>query len=101
MVGKTNQCHLGASVSGTWSSRAHFPALRASGCTTEEAFELAVLAKSNGRVRVGLQARVNPAVSYMRELVASGYVGEIGVVHDSCATRAGTTAALEQTRHSS
>src|SRR5947209_6603201 len=139
---------IGASVSGTWSSRSHLPAVRASAeveltavCTTRaesaeaarqaygarlafddwrnmvaspeidavavvvrvpshyaptkaaleagkhvycewplgrtsvEAVELAQLAKSNGLVTaVGLQARVNPTVMHMKELVESGFV---------------------------
>jgi predicted dehydrogenase len=155
MVGKIRLGLLGASASETWSSRAHFPALKASsgfeltavcttkpqrakaarrangarlaladyramvaspeidavavvvrvpshyaptkatleagkhvyrewplGRTTEEALELAALPKSTGRVTaVGLQARVKPALMYMRELVACCYVGEIRAVH--------------------
>src|SRR3954468_8505910 len=146
---------IGASVKGTWSSRSHLPALRASadvelsavcttkaetaeaarqaygarlafddwrkmvaspeidavavvvrvpshypptkaaleagkhvycewplGRTTAEAVELASLAKAKGLVTaVGLQARVNPAILYMKDLVADGYVGEILAVH--------------------
>ena len=54
------------------------------GRTTAEAVELAALAKSKGLVTaVGLQARVNPAIMHMQELVASGYVGEIMAVHVS------------------
>jgi predicted dehydrogenase len=54
------------------------------GRTTAEAEELAVLAKARGLVTaVGLQARVNPAVMYMKELVDSGYVGEMMAVHVS------------------
>src|SRR5438067_7476578 len=107
---------IGASVKGTWSSRSHLPALRASadveltavcttkaetakaaleagkhvycewplGRTTAEAEELAALAKAKGLVTaVGLQARVNPAVMYMREQVAAGSIGEIMAVHVS------------------
>ena len=148
---------LGASVTGTWSSRAHFPALKVSqdfeltavctskaesaeasrrahgarlafhdyqamlaspeidavavvvrvpshyaptkaaieagkhvycewplGRTTAEAVELAALAKSRGLVTaVGLQARLNPALMYMKELIDAGYVGEIRAVHVS------------------
>src|SRR3954469_5967587 len=148
---------IGASVKGTWSSRSHLPALRASadvelaavcttkaetaeaarqaygarlafddwrkmvaspeidavavvvrvpshyaptkaaleagkhlycewplGRTTAEAVELAALAKANGLVTaVGLQARGNPAILYMKELVASGFVGEMMAVHVS------------------
>ena len=52
------------------------------GRTTAEAVELADLAKANGlATAVGLQARVNPTIMYLRELVAAGYVGEILAVH--------------------
>src|SRR5438309_10792621 len=52
------------------------------GRTTAEAVELAALAKARGLVTaVGLQARVNPAVLHLRELVAAGYVGEMMAVH--------------------
>src|SRR5438552_3396500 len=52
------------------------------GRTTAEAAELAALAKARGLVTaVGLQARVNPAVMYLKELVADGYVGEMMAVH--------------------
>src|SRR5690349_11485993 len=148
---------IGASVSGTWSSRSHLPALQASsdveltavsttradsaeaarrawgarlafddwrkmiaspeieavavvvrvpshyaptkaaleagkhvycewplGRTTAEAVELAALAKAKRLVTaVGLQARVNPAVMHMKELVAAGFVGEVMAVHVS------------------
>src|SRR5436309_9042138 len=148
---------IGASVSGTWSSRSHLPAVRASadvelaavcttkadsagaarrawgaqlafddyhkmiaspeidavaivvrvpshyaptkaaleagkhvycewplGRTTAEAVELAALAEARGLVTaVGLQARVNPTLMYMKEQVASGYVGEVMAVHVS------------------
>jgi predicted dehydrogenase len=51
------------------------------GRTTAEAVELAALAKATGRVTaVGLQARVNPALMYMKELVETGYVGEVVAV---------------------
>ena len=54
------------------------------GRTTEEAVELAALAKANGLVTaVGLQARVNPAVMHLKELVAAGFVGEMMAVHVS------------------
>jgi predicted dehydrogenase len=54
------------------------------GRTTEEAVELAALAKARGLVTaVGLQARVNPAVMHMKELVESGFVGEVMAVHVS------------------
>ena len=46
--------------------------------------ELAALAKAKGLVTaVGLQARVNPALMHMKELVEAGYVGEIMAVHVS------------------
>jgi predicted dehydrogenase len=52
------------------------------GRTTAEAVELATLAKARGLVSaVGLQARVNPAVMYMKEQVAAGFVGEVMAVH--------------------
>jgi predicted dehydrogenase len=54
------------------------------GRTTAEAVELAALAKANGLVTaVGLQARVNPAMMYMKELVEAGFVGEVMAVHVS------------------
>src|SRR5947199_7841313 len=54
------------------------------GRTTAEAVEVAALAKAKGLVTaVGLQARVNPAILYMKELVASGFVGEMMAVHVS------------------
>ncbi len=52
------------------------------GRTTAEAVELAALAEARGLVTaVGLQARVNPTIMYMKELVESGYVGEVMAVH--------------------
>ena len=54
------------------------------GRTSAEAEELTALAKARGLVTaVGLQARVNPAVMYMKELVDSGFVGEMMAVHVS------------------
>jgi predicted dehydrogenase len=54
------------------------------GRTTAEAVELAALAEAKGLVTaVGLQARVNPALMYMKELVESGFVGEVMAVHVS------------------
>jgi predicted dehydrogenase len=155
MVQKIRLGLIGASVRGTWSSRSHLPALRASGdieltavCTTRadsaeaaraaygarlafddwrkmvvapeidavavvvrvpshyeptkaalqagkhvycewplgrttaEAAELAALAEARGlTTAVGLQARVNPALMHMKELVAAGYVGEVMAVN--------------------
>jgi predicted dehydrogenase len=52
------------------------------GRTTAEATELAALAKDRGLVTaVGLQARVNPALLHMKELVEGGFVGEVMAVH--------------------
>jgi predicted dehydrogenase len=54
------------------------------GRTTAEAVELAALANAKGLVTaVGLQARVNPAVMYMKEQVEAGFVGEVMAVHVS------------------
>jgi predicted dehydrogenase len=54
------------------------------GRTTAEAEELAALAKAKGLVTaIGLQARVNPAMMHMKELVEAGYVGEMLAVHVS------------------
>jgi predicted dehydrogenase len=54
------------------------------GRTTAEAEELAALAKTKGLVTaVGLQARVNPAIMHMKELIEAGYVGEIMAIHVS------------------
>ena len=157
MADKVRLGLIGASVRGTWSARAHLPALRASaeveltavcttradsaeaarqawgarlafddyrrmvaspeidavavvvrvpshyaptkaaleagkhvycewplGRTTAEAVELAALAKARGLVTaVGLQARVNPAIMHMKELVEAGFVGEVMAIHVS------------------
>jgi predicted dehydrogenase len=54
------------------------------GRATAEAVELATLAKTNGLVTaVGLQARSNPALMHMKELVEAGYVGEMMAIHVS------------------
>src|SRR5712692_9067763 len=54
------------------------------GRATAEAIELAALARANGLVTaVGLQARVNPAMMHMKQLVEAGYVGEVMAVHVS------------------
>src|SRR3954467_6823728 len=54
------------------------------GRTTAEAVELAALAGKKGLVTaVGLQARVNPTIMYMKEQVEAGFVGEIMAVHVS------------------
>src|SRR5215472_3853379 len=52
------------------------------GCTTAEASELAALAKAEGLVTaVGLQARVNPTLLHMKQLLDVGFVGEMLAVH--------------------
>jgi len=54
------------------------------GRTTDEGVELAGLAKAKGLVTAtGLQARVSPAMMYMREQVDAGFVGEVMAVHVS------------------
>jgi predicted dehydrogenase len=54
------------------------------GRTTAEAEELAALAKAKDlTTAVGLQARVNPAMMHLKELVDDGYVGEMVAVHVS------------------
>src|SRR6266566_3230454 len=55
------------------------------GRTTAEAEELAALARSKGlQTAVGLQSRVSPTLIYMKEQIASGYVGEVLFCHVSC-----------------
>lgn len=54
------------------------------GRTTAEAEEMVKLAKAKGvRNMVGLQARAAPAIMYAKELVESGYVGEVMSCHVS------------------
>ncbi len=54
------------------------------GRTTAEAEELTALAKAKGLVTaIGLQARVNPAILYLKELIDADYIGEILAVHVS------------------
>ena len=54
------------------------------GASLDEAKELAELARSKGlQAMVGLQARAAPAMLYMKELVESGYVGEVMSCHVS------------------
>ena len=51
------------------------------GRTTAEAVELSALAKARGLVTaVGLQARVNPTLLYMKEQIEAGFVGEVMAV---------------------
>ena len=55
------------------------------GKNTAEAEELAALARARGvQTAVGLQSRVSPAFLYMKELVESGYVGEVLSCHADC-----------------
>ncbi|MSP02467.1 MAG: Gfo/Idh/MocA family oxidoreductase [Acetobacteraceae bacterium] len=54
------------------------------GQTTAEAVELTALAADRKLVTaVGLQARVNPALMYMKELVDAGFVGQVMAVQVS------------------
>src|SRR5205814_4224046 len=49
---------------------------------TAEAEELAALARAKGlQTVVGLQARVSPTLMYVKELLESGYVGEVLACH--------------------
>src|SRR3989440_7889515 len=60
------------------------------GRTTAEAEELAALARAKGvQTAVGLQARVSPALLYMKEQIETGYVGEVLSCH-ATAMRDGT-----------
>jgi len=55
------------------------------GQTTAEAEALAALAQAKGvQTAVGLQSRVSPTLMYMKEQIASGYVGEVLFCHVSC-----------------
>ena len=52
------------------------------GRTTAEAEELAALARANRvQTAVGLQSRVSPALLYIKELIDTGYVGEVLSCH--------------------
>ncbi len=54
------------------------------GRTTAEAQEMADLARARGvRNMVGLQSRANPALLHLKDLIASGYVGEVMSCHVS------------------
>jgi predicted dehydrogenase len=54
------------------------------GRTTQEATELSALAAANRLVTaVGLQARVNPAVMYLKELIEGGYLGDVMAIQVS------------------
>jgi predicted dehydrogenase len=55
------------------------------GRTTTEAEELAALAREAGvQTAVGLQSRVSPALLYMKDLIAEGYVGDVLACHADC-----------------
>ena len=55
------------------------------GRNTAEAAELAALARAKGvQTAVGLQSRVSPALLYMKELIETGYVGEVLSCHADC-----------------
>ena len=48
------------------------------GRTTKEAADLLQIAEEKGvRHIIGLQARANPAVNYVKDLLSSGYIGEV------------------------
>lgn len=52
--------------------------------TTKEATDLLQIAEEKGvRHIVGLQARANPAVNYVKDLISSGYVGKVLSVNAS------------------
>jgi predicted dehydrogenase len=54
------------------------------GRTTQEAVELAETARARGvKTMVGLQARANPAIMYLKDLLEEGYVGEVMSCHVS------------------
>lgn len=48
------------------------------GASLDEARELAELSRAQGaRTMIGLQGRTSPAINYVRDLVADGYVGQV------------------------
>ena len=52
------------------------------GRTTAEAVEMAEVARQQGvKTAVGLQARANPAIVHLRNLVTDGYVGRVMTCH--------------------
>ncbi len=52
------------------------------GRATAEAIEMAEVARQRGvKTAVGLQARANPAIVHLRNLVADGYVGRVMTCH--------------------
>ena len=55
------------------------------GRTTAEAEELAAFARARGvQTAVGLQSRVSPTLLYVKELIETGYVGEVLSCHVAC-----------------
>jgi predicted dehydrogenase len=55
------------------------------GRTTAEAEELTALARAKGvQTATGLQSRVSPALLYVKELIETGYVGEVLSCHADC-----------------
>ena len=55
------------------------------GRTTVEAEELTALAHAKGvQTATGLQSRVSPALLYVKELIETGYVGEVLSCHADC-----------------
>ena len=68
------------------------------GRTTAEAQEMAALAQKQGvRNMVGLQSRANPAMLYLKDLVAEGYVGEVLSCHVSRITDGGIRRTSDRT----
>lgn len=58
------------------------------GRTISEAEEMAAVARAKGlQTAVGLQSRVTTALQYARELIATGYVGEVLTCHVTCIRR--------------
>ena len=68
------------------------------GRTTAEAEEMAALAQAQGvRNMVGLQSRGNPAMLYLKDLVAEGYVGEVLSCHVSRISDGGISRTSDRT----
>jgi predicted dehydrogenase len=68
------------------------------GRTTAEAVEMADLARSKGvRTLVGLQARAAPGILYAKELVDTGYVGQVMSCHVSLIREGGLQRTSDRT----
>jgi predicted dehydrogenase len=68
------------------------------GRTTAEAEELAELARARGvQTVIGLQSRVSPALHFVKEQLAAGYVGELLACHVTCMRQGGTSGPSSQT----